>query len=172
MSLEIREIIAPGNENSFSVGQTWQDARLADLAPVHRALLEDEAAVTAALATVKASGQPQLSPVWFSQDGEHILLNSARGRVKDRRLRARPTATLLVVNPKNPYHYLTIDAVVEDIIDEDDPERGHLATENADAHAEKYLHTSPYPLRDPKGEVRVMYALRPTRILTFGPVEG
>ena len=32
--------------------------------------------------------------------------------------------------------------------------------------------TSPYPLRDPNGEVRVMYTLRPTRILTFGPVEG
>ncbi len=48
----------------------------------------------------------------------------------------------------------------------------HVAMENADAHSEKYLRTSPYPLRDPKGEVRVMYALRPTRILTFGPVEG
>ncbi len=172
MSFEIREMIAPGNENSFTVGRNRRNARLGDLAPVHRALLEDPAAVTAALATVKASGQPQLSPVWFSHDGERILLNSARGRVKDRNLRARPTATLLIVNPKNPYHYLTIDGVVEDIVDEDDPERGHLATENADAHSEKYLGTSPSPLRDPEGEVRVMYTLRPTRILTFGPVEG
>lgn len=172
MSFEIREMITPGNENSFTVGQNRRDARLGDLPLVHRALLEDEAAVTAALATVKASGQPQLSPVWFSHDGERILLNSARGRVKDRNLRARPTATLLIVNPKNPYHYLTIDGVVEDVVDEDEPERGHLATENADAHSEKYLNTSPYPLRDPKGEVRVMYAVRPTRILTFGPVEG
>ena len=81
-------------------------------------------------------------------------------------------AIVLIVNPKNPHHYLTIDGVVEDIVDEDDPERGHLATENIDAHSEKYLGTSPYPLRDSKGEVRVMYALRPTRILTFGPVEG
>ncbi len=172
MSFEIREMITPGNENSFTVGQNRRDARLEDLPPVHRALLEDQAAVTAALATLKASGQPQLSPIWFTHDGERILLNSARGRVKDRNLRARPTATLLIVNPKNPYHYLTIDGVVEDIVDEDDPERGLLATENADAHSEKYLRTSPYPLRDPKGEVRVMYALRPTRILTFGPVEG
>ncbi len=172
MSFEIREMITPGNENSFTVGQNTRDARLGDLPPVHRALLEDEPAVTAALATMKASGQPQLSPVWFSHDDERIRINSARGRVKDRNLRARPTATLLIVNPKNPYHYLTIDSVVEDIVDEDDPERGHLATENADAHSEKYLGTSPYPLRDPEGEVRVMYTLHPTRILTFGPVEG
>ena len=172
MSFEIREMIAPGNENPFTVGRNRRDARLGDLAPVHRALLEDTAAVTAALATVKASGLPQLSPVWFSHDGERILVNSARGRVKDRNLRARPTATLPVVDPENPYHYLSIDAVVEDIVDEDDAERGHLATENADAHSQKYLGTSPYPLRDPKGEVRVRYALRPTRILTFGPVEG
>jgi hypothetical protein len=94
------------------------------------------------------------------------------GRVKDRNLRARPMATLLIVNPDNPYHYLTIDGVVEDIVDEDDPHRGHLATQSADAHSQKYLGTSPYPLRDPKGEVRVLYLLRPTRILTFGPVEG
>ncbi len=111
-----------------------------------------------------------LRRLWSAK--EHIRLNSARGRVKDRNLRARPSATLLIVNPENPYHYLTIDGVVEDVDDEDDPERGHLATENADAHLEKYLSTSPYPLRDPNGEVRVMYTLRPTRILTFGPVEG
>jgi len=62
--------------------------------------------------------------------------------------------------------------VVEEIIDEDDPESGHTVTENIDALAEKYLGTSPYPLRAPKGEVRVLYKVRPTKILTFGPVGG
>ena len=77
-----------------------------------------------------------------------------------------------MIDPKDPYHWLAIDGEVEDVIDEDDPDRGHLATENADAHSEKYMGVRPYPLRDPKGEVRVLYKVRPTKILTFGPVEG
>ena len=170
MSFEIREMITPGNEKAFTVGKTRGGASLSDLAPVHRALLEDP--VTAVLATIKKSGSPQLTPVWVSHDGERINLNSARGRLKDRNLRARPTASLLLMDPNNPYHFVTIDGVVDEIIDEDDPEKGHLATENIDAHAEKYMGTKPYPLRDPKGEVRVLYKLRPTKILTFGPVES
>ncbi len=172
MTFEIRESITPGNENSFTVGRRSRAGSLSELPEVHRALLGDDLAVTAALATVSPSGRPQLTPVWFSHDGTHLNLNSARGRVKDRNLRARRIVSLLVIDPKDPYHWLAIDGEVEDVIDEDDPDRGHLATENADAHSEKYMGVRPYPLRDPKGEVRVLYKVRPTKILTFGPVEG
>ncbi len=34
------------------------------------------------------------------------------------------------------------------------------------------MDVSDIDIYDPEGEVRVMYALRLTRILTFGPVEG
>ncbi len=172
MSLEIRSMITPGNENAFTVGDRKPNASLADLPAAHRALLEDEVPVTAVLATTKANGRPQLTPVWLSHDGTYINLNSARGRLKDRNLRARPVASILLMNPKDPYHWMAIDGVVEQVIDEDDPKTGHLATENIDAHAQKYLGTSPYPLRAAKDEVRVLYKLRPTRILTFGPSEG
>lgn len=171
MPLEIREMITPGHENAFTVGARKPDASLADLPAAHRALLEDEKAVTAVLATTNANGRPQLTPVWLSHDGSHINLNSARGRLKDRNLRARPMATMLVMNPEDPYHWMSIDGVVEKIIDEDDSEVGHLATENIDALAKKYLGTTPYPLRN-HGEVRVLYKVRPTRVLTFGPAEG
>lgn len=172
MTLEIRDMITPGNENAFTVGDKKADARLSDLPPVHLALLEDDLKAVACLATTNANGRPQLTPVWLNHDGSRINLNSARGRLKDRNLRARPVASIMLINPNNPYHFMTIDGVVEEIIDEDDPENGHLATENIDAMAQKYLGTSPYPLRAPKGEVRVLYKVRPTKILTFGPVEG
>ena len=54
MSLEISEVITPGNESSFQVGSRKPGATLADLPDVHRALLEDDAEVTASLATVRA----------------------------------------------------------------------------------------------------------------------
>ncbi len=172
MTLEIRDMITPGNENAFMVGDRKADARLSDLPPVHLALLEDDLKAVACLATTNANGRPQLTPVWLNHDGTRINLNSARGRLKDRNLRARPVASIMLMSPNNPYHFMTIDGLVEDIIDEDDPENGHLATENIDALAQKYLGTSPYPLRAPRGEVRVLYKVRPTKILTFGPVEG
>lgn len=172
MLLEIRDMITPGHENPFTVGDRKKDAQLLDLAPVHLALLENELKAVASLATMNANGRPQLTPVWLNHDGTHINLNSVRGRLKDRNLRARPVVSIMLMNPANPYHFMTIDGVVEEITDEDDPKNGHLVTENIDSLSEKYLGTSPYPLRAPKGEVRVQYKVRPTKILTFGPVGG
>jgi PPOX class probable F420-dependent enzyme len=166
MSVKVQEVITPGNERAFTIGKESQAASLAALDPIYRQLLET--GVTAALATTSQDGRPQLTPVWLNHDGVYINLNSVRGRLKDRNLRARPEITLMVVNPKNPYHWMTIWGTVDTIIEEDDPQQGHLATESIDALAQTYLNVSPYPLRDPKGEVRVLYKVRPTRIQTFG----
>lgn len=166
MSLKVQEVIPPGNDRAFTVGKEQQTATLAGLDPTYRQLLET--GVTAAMATTSNDGRPQLTPVWLNHDGTYINLNSVRGRLKDRNLRARPEVTLMVVNPKNPYHWMTIWGAVEKFIEEDDPNEGHLATESIDALAQTYLNISPYPLRDPKGEVRVLYKVRPTRIQTFG----
>src|SRR5262249_36510675 len=40
----------------------------------------------ASLATVMADGSPQVTPVWFDWDGQHIRVNTAKGRVKDRNM--------------------------------------------------------------------------------------
>jgi hypothetical protein len=59
------------------------------------------------------------------------------------------------MNPENPYHWLTVYGRVVEVVDEYDPERGHLATESIDDLAEKYLGQRPYPFRD-EGEIRVL----------------
>lgn len=166
MSVTVQEVITPGNERAFTVGKENRAQQLSDLAPIYLQLLET--GITASLATMSADGRPQLTPVWLNHDGTYINLNSVRGRLKDRNLRARPEVTIMVVNPKNSYHWMTIWGTVEHIIDEDDPQAGHRATENIDALAAIYLNTTPYPFRDPKGEIRVLYQVRPTRIQTFG----
>lgn len=166
MAVKVQEVITPGNEHAFTVGQESNKQTLSDLPAIYLQLLES--GVTAALATISADGRPQLTPVWLNHDGTYINLNSVRGRLKDRNLRARPEVTIMVVNPKNPYHWMTIWGTVEKIIDEDNPQEGHRATANIDALASIYLNTTPYPFRDPKGEVRVLYQVRPTRIQTFG----
>ena len=45
----------------------------------------------AQLATLMPDGSPQVSPVWCDFDGRYILVNSAKGRLKDRHIRRDPS---------------------------------------------------------------------------------
>ena len=170
MALEIADVITPGNARAFTIGERSAGASLCDLPAVHLALLDQP--IIGSVATLNADGSAQLTPNWVTHDGTYVHLNTVRGRLKDRNLRARPSVVVMLVSPKNAYHWITIYGAVEQIIDEDDPARGHEATAGIDALALAYLGVSPYPLRDPQGEVRVLYKVRPARIVTFGPVGG
>jgi PPOX class probable F420-dependent enzyme len=110
------------------------------------------------VATVNADGIPQVTPVWVDYDGEHILINSALGRKKDRNLREQPHVAISVQDPDNPYRYLGLQGVVEEITEE-----GAEALIHALSH--KY-HGRDYDL--PAGQVRVTYKIRPTRVWTMG----
>jgi len=54
------------------------------------------------------------------------------------------------------------------MIEETDGQRGHEATDNVNALSRRYLDKDPYPLRDPGGEVRVLFKVLPEYIMTFG----
>lgn len=85
----------------------------------HRDLLSNEKQAFAYLATIMDDGSPQLTPVWFDMAGERIRINTARGRVKERNLRARPDKiALLVVDPEDPYRYLQIRGHVAEVIEQ------------------------------------------------------
>ena len=165
MATTIGDVITPGQEKAFTVRETKPGA-LKDLTPQYKQLLMEP--VTAALATVNNKGEMQVTPVWVGNDGTYLELNSVRGRKKDRNLRSNGKVTLLLMNPKNPYHWMSINGKVVDIIDEDDKARGQLATKSIDSLALRYVNQAPYPFRDPRGEVRVLYKVEPTQILTFG----
>ena len=112
------------------------------------------------LATLMPDGTPQVTPVWCDYDGSHIRINSAKGRVKDRNMRLNPQVALEIMDPDNPYRYLSVRGRVMEI------------TENgADAHidslAQKYLGRERYPWRK-AGEVRVLYKIRPDRVSSMG----
>lgn len=112
------------------------------------------------LGTVMKNGTPQVTPIWFSFDGENILLNSAKGRIKDRNMRARPHVALSILDPENPYRYLQIIGTITDVT-----EQGGDA--HIDALAKKYLGKDSYPWKQPN-EVRVIYKVRPDKVQTMG----
>jgi PPOX class probable F420-dependent enzyme len=167
MAIKTADVIMPGNENAFETGRRGEISSIADLDESYRWLLEKN--VTATLATVKRNGLPQLTPIWVAHDGVNILVNTKKGRLKDRNMRERADVAILCVNPANPYHWMAINGKVVEMIEETDPAKGREATDNVNELAQRYINTTPYPLRDPKGEVRVLFKVRPTYVMTFGP---
>lgn len=118
----------------------------------HLDLLKDEKKAFLYLATLMPNGSPQVTPIWFNTNAEHILINSAKGRIKDRNMRARPQVALCIQDPSNPYRYLQIHGTVVE-----------FTTDGADDHIDaltlKYRGLSKYPSRQP-GEQRVIYNIR------------
>ena len=112
------------------------------------------------LATCMDDGSPQVSPVWVDVDGGRILVNSAKGRLKDRNMRTDPRVALSVTNPENPYQGVMIRGRVVEITEDG-------ADDHIDKMASKYLGKDRYPFRG-SGEVRVKYYIEADRIARIG----
>lgn len=120
-----------------------------------RDLLSPDKKAFASLALTLADGSPQVTPIWFGWDGAHIVLNTARGRVKDKVMRRGGKVALLIVDPGDPYRYLQI--------------RGRVVAETEEGAYDvicdlrlKYRGDRNYP-RNP-GEVRVTYKVLPEQV--------
>jgi PPOX class probable F420-dependent enzyme len=126
----------------------------------HQDLLLDKKKAFVYLATLMANGAPQVTPVWFSTEGVHILINTAEGRVKDQNMRVRPKVALCIADPDNPYRYLQIQGKVIE-----------FTSVGADAHIDslslKYDGIPKYPNRKP-GEKRIIYKILPEKIDAHG----
>lgn len=120
------------------------------LSPQEVELLNE--AQIANVATVMADGTPQLTPVWIDTDGEAVLFNTAKGRVKYRNLQRNPKVAVTVVDKNDFYRLVSVRGTVEFIED------------GADAHidklAKKYLGADTYPWRK-EDETRVIVRIVP-----------
>lgn len=112
------------------------------------------------LSTVMPDGSPQSSPVWIDVQDGRIVVNSAKGRIKDKNMRRDPRVAVSVTDPENPYRCLMIRGRVAEITEEG-------ADEHIDRLAQKYLGRDTYPNRAP-GEVRVLYFIEPETVGTMG----
>ena len=124
----------------------------------HAGILDTKALLY--LGTQNKDGSPQVSPVWFGTNGDIIEVNSAKGRLKDLNMRARPKVSIAIVDPENAYRWVGIQGTVVEIT-----ENG--AEEHIDALANKYLGVDSYPNRQ-AGQVRVIYRIRADKVFTMG----
>jgi len=112
------------------------------------------------LGTLMPDGSPQVTPVWIDMEGGRLVVNSAKGRAKDKNMRRDPRVSIAVIDPDNPYRYLEIRGRVVEVT-----EQG--ADPHIDKMAKKYLGKDSYPFRQ-KGEVRVRYIIEPEHFSAMG----
>jgi PPOX class probable F420-dependent enzyme len=112
--------------------------------------------VIANVATVDNEGRPQLTPVWIDLDGDDLVFNTAKGRVKTANLEHNPHVAVSVVDPDNAYNVVVVRGTVEGT------EQG--ADAHIDSLAKKYLGVDTYPMRQP-GEVRVIYRVHADKVV-------
>lgn len=120
--------------------------------------------VVVVFVTVMPDGSPQASPVWCDYDGTHIIINSAEGRQKDKNVRANRNVSVLAVDPENPYRYLEVRGVVEEITNEG-------GIEVIDKLTKQYMGREKFfgdvqPAENIHTEIRVNYKIKPTKVIT------
>ncbi len=131
---------------------------MAQIPESHRDILDKRS--FAHVATVNSDGKPQVSPVWVEYDGTYVLLNSAKGRKKDRNITENPEKIAISIqDPDNPYRYVGIQGHVEEMT-----EQG--AFEHINKLSRKYNGTDYPPLKP--GETRVIYKIVPDRVAVMG----
>ncbi|MGW0807571.1 PPOX class F420-dependent oxidoreductase [Nonomuraea sp. NPDC002799] len=79
---------------------------MAELSEAARDLLD--APNYATVTSINPDGGPQSSVVWVRTDGDDVLFSTAKGRRKPRNFERDPRASLLVIDPANPYRYLEV----------------------------------------------------------------
>lgn len=107
------------------------------------------------VATVMPDGTPQSTPVWIDTDGENVLFNTAKGRVKHRNIVRNPAIAVSFVDDENIYRMVEIRGTA-DVVEDG-------ADEHIDFLSKKYLNQDKYPFRQP-GEERVIVRIRPVAI--------
>ena len=108
----------------------------------------------ASLATINRDGSPQVSVVWIDYNDNHILINTAKNRIKTNNMERDPRVSISVTDAKNPYYQITFKGIVKNI-----------SESNADDHihslAKKYLNQDKYPISDK--EIRVIVSIEPLK---------
>ena len=123
-----------------------------------RDLFQEETKALLYLATILPDGSPQLTPVWFSVEEEHILINTNEGRTKDRNMRMRPRVAMVIQDPDNQDRYLGM--------------RGEVvgySREGADEHINRLslkYYNKPWTYRE--GQRRIIFRIKPSHFDPHG----
>jgi PPOX class probable F420-dependent enzyme len=106
------------------------------------------------LAELMPDGSPHVSPVWIDVEGDLVLVNTAKGRLKETNI-SRDGRVAISISPRDdPYTHVDIRGRVVET------REGDAAVADIDRLGRKYRGWERYPLGE--GEERVTYLISPT----------
>jgi len=109
---------------------------------------------------LRPDGSPHTTVVWVDVDGDGgVSFNTAHGRAKPRYIADDSRVSLTVVDPADPYRWLSVSGTAT-LVDEG-------ADDQIDRLAKKYIGADSYPFRSPD-ERRVSVRISATRIESRG----
>jgi PPOX class probable F420-dependent enzyme len=119
-----------------------------------------ETATFAHVTTMLPDGRPHTTPVWVDYDPEtnHVLVNTARGRQKERNVTRNPKVGIEMSDPDDPYRYLSVQGEVVSVSAAD-------AVAHADDLAGRYMDLDEYPNHGDEVGERVVIRIRPDRVV-------
>lgn len=123
--------------------------------------------IYATLTTISSSGAPENTIVWCSWDGAHVLVNTAEGRRKPQNVRGNPKVALMALDPEDPFRWIDVRGVVEEIAPDPD-------LVNINAHTRLYVGADEYygnvmPIEMKGTEERVIFKIKPRRVVISPP---
>jgi PPOX class probable F420-dependent enzyme len=123
------------------------------LTGAERAFLENP--FVGVVTDLRPDGSPHSTIVWVDVDDEGVSFNTAYGRAKPRYIAEDGRVSLTVVDPRDPYRWLSVSGTATLV---DDGADGHI-----DRLAKKYIGADSYPFRQP-GERRVSVRIAVDRV--------
>ncbi len=152
----------------FGVGERTTVTSISEIDPMYKQLMDQPYACV--MSVIGPDGRPGLTPMWFDYEGDKVLVNVASHRKKTGWIRDNPQITVIIVNPENMYHWISMKLTVEREISEDDPTEGSWVTEQLNRIWRKYIGDGDeYGLRDPSiDERRVLFVCNVDSLATFG----
>ncbi|MFB6207460.1 MAG: PPOX class F420-dependent oxidoreductase, partial [Haloglomus sp.] len=92
------------------------------------------------LSTILPDGSPHSAPVWIDYDAEadRLLVNTERGRRKEKNVRQDPRVAVSMTDPENPYRMLSVRGEVAEVTTEG-------AREHIDELTKRYMGQEEYP---------------------------
>jgi PPOX class probable F420-dependent enzyme len=130
----------------------------------HLDLLENPIVVT--LATLTPESAPHLAAVWRRWDGTHMRITSDRQVKKIRNIAVHKTVAVMALDPANPYRYLVMEGIVEQMTAEG-------ALDELNRHTQMYMGQPRYygaaePVEKEASYDGVQIVIRPTHFIKIG----
>jgi PPOX class probable F420-dependent enzyme len=112
----------------------------------------------ATFVTMHDDGLPHSTIIWIDAADGHVVVNTAKGRVKDRNVRRDPRVSVLVIREGDAYDWISVSGTVVDI------EEGERAERHIDELSNRY---DGHGYSFTEGQVREIVTIRPDRVIRY-----